>query len=369
MILLSHVLLSSLHAPPHAPLHVSRVRPARMAVYETITIANAGPAARESYSVKIQRTSALYDGKESCPAIVCIPPIGVGITRTFYEPLHREWAALGAPCELHTPDLLGNGDSHPKPRRFYTPQVWADQLLEYINSTVKRPVVLLSQGGLLPVALEIWRTGGTDAVAGVCFASPPPLRFFAPDAETEVGVRKRFTSKAKRPSRRGQRAFWLLAQTPIGNLFFRRLRGANGKRIQSFSERNLFADPAGVDAEWLDNCREGSRDARSRFATFAYLAGTVPGGSWRDDRASLLESLTVPCQVLRGDSVEGAASRLDAFVERVPRPSCCALVADGRAVLPYENAQETATRLAAFLAANFDPAIDELVGARPKVDS
>ena len=32
---------------------------------------------------------------------------------------------------MHSPDLLGTGTATPKPRRFYTPSVWAEQLDAY----------------------------------------------------------------------------------------------------------------------------------------------------------------------------------------------------------------------------------------------
>lgn len=288
----------------------------------------------------------------SLPPLVCIPPVGVGITRSFYDPLHREWAAIGAPSELHTPDLLGCGDASPKPRRFYKPGTWAEQLLEYVASEIGRPVVVVSQGGLLPVALEMWAAGGTATIAGVAFVSPPPLTFFAPEAAVEPGVRARFRERGgKWHGRAKQRALWTLSQSSIGGLFFRYLRAGHGQpRIRSFSERNLFADGSKVDDEWMRMCAAGSADSRSRHATLAYLCGTVPGGAWRDDRTALLESLTVPALVLRGDAVEGAAGRLAAFMEKVPNPSpASGLVVGGRAVLPYENAAATAERLANFL--------------------
>ena len=225
-------------------------------------------------------------------------------------------------------------------------------------------VVLVVQGGLLPVALEMWRNC-PEAIAGVIFSSPPPLRFFTSGAPEEVGVRRRFRdSQRTMPSRRQQRALWLLSQSTLGGLFFRYLRGANGKRIRAFSERNLFHRPENVDDEWMEMCHAGSRDTRSRHATFAYLVGTVPGGSWRDDRSGLLASLDVPCQVLRGDTVEGAAERLRAFLASVPRASCSALVPDGRAVLPYENAADVCDLIATFMAKEFDGEIEALVRAR-----
>ena len=336
------LLLPALRPVSHRPRAPSPLA----SLYSTTTI----PYDGQTYTVKVQSASA---GNEDCPPVLCIPPVGVGISREFYEPLHREWAALGAPCELHTPDLLGCGDAQPKPRRFYTPEYWANQLMSYVNGTVKRPVIVLSQGGLLPVALEMWRAGGTDSIAGVSFVSPPPRRFFAPTAEAEAGVRGRFSEGAGKPppGRSRQRAFWLVSQSSLGGFFFRYLRGGVGQpRIRAFSQRNLFADADRVDDEWMDMCYAGSQDTRSRHATLAYLCGTLPGGSWRDDRSDLLRSLSVPVQVLRGSAAINASQRLDAFVECVPCPSCCGLVEDGRSVMPYENAPEVAKRLALFIA-------------------
>ena len=46
--------------------------------------------------------------------------------------------------------------------------------------------------------------------------------------------------------------------------------------------------------------------------------------------------------------------RLAAFTARVPEERGSALVPGGRAVLPYENAEATARRLAEFFADAFD---------------
>ena len=270
-----------------------RCAPPRAAVYVTNTVRYE----RFSYEVKVQEASTMT-GSARTPPLVGIPPVGVGISRLFFEPLHREWASLGAPAELHTPDLLGCSTAAPKPRTFYSPQVWSAQLLAYINETLQRPAVLLVQGGLLPVALEMWREC-PEAIAGIVFCSPPPLRFFSAEALEEVGVRQRFRGTPRAaPGRGQQRALWLLSQSSLGGVFFRYLRGAKGKRIRAFSERNLFHRPENVDEEWMSMCRAGARDTRSRHATFAYLVGTVPGGAWRDDRCELLASIDVPCQVL-----------------------------------------------------------------------
>lgn len=300
----------------------------------------------EEYIVQVQ------PGDRERPPLLCIPPVGVGISREFFSPLQREWAALGAPAEMHAPDLLGCGYSSPKPRRFYTPALWADQMLSYMSTALDRPAVLVVQGGLLPVALEMWRRVGSGGIAGMSLISPPPLAFFSPTADAERGVRGRFRTKAS--GRGKQRAAWALSQSTAGGLFYRYLRAGDGlPRVRAFSERNLFASADAVDDEWMAMCAAGAADTRSRHATFSYLCGTIPGGVWREDRSDLLASLDVPCQVLRGDVPKYAGERFVAFTDQVPKPSECSLVAGGRSVLPYENARETAYKLKKYLDANF----------------
>ena len=279
------------------------------------------------------------------PPLLLVPPIGVGITRTFFNRFMREWVEVGAPCEVHAPDLLGCGANWPRwPRKFYAPDDWAEQLDEYVRQNIARPVVVCTQGGLAPVALEMWRLrrgeeGGLDTtIAGVSFISPPLWQVGPP---------------APAKSRRLQRAFWLLAQSSVGGFFYRYLRGKDGERIRNFSERNLFSEAAAVDDEWVENCVAGAAQTRSRHAVYSYLCGTLPGGAWRDDRSHLLRDLAVPAQVLRGDSVPDAAERLEVQKALVPMASCCAVVPNSRAVLPWEAAPDTAKLVAEFLAANF----------------
>ena len=126
---------------------------------------------RETYGARVTR------GAADLPPLLLIPPVGVGIDRQFYARFQDVWAG----GDTHAPDLLGTGDAKPKPRRFYKPEVWAGQLDAYVREVIGEPCVLVSQGGLLPVALEMWRLGGTDTVRGVACLSPPPLSFVASD--------------------------------------------------------------------------------------------------------------------------------------------------------------------------------------------
>ena len=309
---------------------------------------------KETYGVTVQAAAGAPAGPQPPPPLLLVPPVGVGIDRKFYDRLQVQWAALGAPAAMHSIDLLGTGSATPKPARFYSPEVWADQVDAYIREELKEPCVLVVQGGLLPSALEVWRRSGSNAIAGISVLSPPSLSFFTtqdvdadaggvasrmsaavtPPAEPIPGdaalnppptaaptrVRKRDAlrralrfrrrdaaaaapsapSAPSAPTRRIQRLVWAVACTPVGNLFFRRLRGGAppGVRIREFTEQSLFANKADVDDEWLDNCLAGAADSRGRYATFSYLAGSIPaGGAWRDERGALFDAMDVPLQV------------------------------------------------------------------------
>ena len=211
-------------------------------------------------------------------------------------------------------------------RQFYGPEVWARQLDAYVRDEVGRPCTLVVQGGLLPCALEMWRLGGRDTIAGVSLLSPPPLRFVCDDADEPWTAKKAGAPPpgppTPRASRRIQRLAWAISSSPAGNLFFRRLRGRRGARIRDFTDKNLFAGEC--DDAWVDQCVAAARDSRGRFATLAYLCGTIPGGgAWRDDRGAVLDALDAPTQIVRGD-FPGAfdpANRTAAALARLPRPA------------------------------------------------
>ena len=153
-----------------------------------------------------------------------------------------------------------------------------------------------------------------------------------------------------KPSKRQQRLLWLAAQSTVGGAFYRYLRAGKGQLGDTlFSERNLFASASNVDDEWMDMCYNGARDTRGRFATLAYLCGTVPGAgriaqicckAWR-----CLHRFYV---VMRSSMPRSALRALSSACPTRP----CHLIEGGRAVLPYENA--LARYLAEFLQANYD---------------
>ena len=153
-----------------------------------------------------------------------------------------------------------------------------------------------------------------------------------------------------RAPRRIQRIAWAVSCSPVGNLFFRRLRGKQGERIRSFTDKNLFAGES--DDAWVKQCYESARDSRGRFATLSYLCGTIPaGGAWRDERGGLLADLTVPTSIIRGafPGARDPENRTREALERLPFPAGGYIVRDARACLPWEQPEQTASALLSFL--------------------
>ena len=74
-----------------------------------------------------------------------------------------------------------------------------------------------------------------------------------------------------RAPRRIQRVAWAVSSSPVGNLFFRRLRGKQGERIRSFTDKNLFAGES--DDVWVKHAaasfdsRHASMDCRETTPT------------------------------------------------------------------------------------------------------
>ncbi len=111
------------------------------------------------------------------PALLLIHPIGVGLSRHFWQPFIRQWTASNATQKIYNLDLLGCGDSA-MPQRAYYPRDWAEQIAHSITNVAQEPVVIFVQGALLPVAIEITGLSATEKsvaekVKGLILSGPP----------------------------------------------------------------------------------------------------------------------------------------------------------------------------------------------------
>ena len=130
-------------------------------------------------------TSSVVPASAASPAlppVVLLPPIGVGIDRTFCGRLLEAWAVASPSATLHAIDVIGMGDSSPKPRMKRrllggweepprTPREWAEQVVAYITEEVGEPCVVVGQSNLCTVALEAAALD-PEAVKGIERLSP-----------------------------------------------------------------------------------------------------------------------------------------------------------------------------------------------------
>jgi pimeloyl-ACP methyl ester carboxylesterase len=260
-------------------------------------------------------------------ALLLIHPIGVGLSGVFWQRFIAAWQSKEQSYSIYNPDLLGCGKSE-MPHLAYFPEDWAAQLKYFLETVVKQPVVLVVQGALFPVALELVNDPPQpNYIKGLVLSGPPAWQIM-----TEAG----------KPLQ--QKILWnLLFDSPVGNLFYRYAR--RRQFLQSFSTRQLFAEAEAVDPNWLDFLEAGASNLDSRYAVFSFLASF-----WRRDYTKQIQSITQPTLVVFGDkassiSREGFAEtpeqRLNLYLNNLP--SGQGKIIPGRNVLPYESTAEFVT--------------------------
>ena len=256
-------------------------------------------------------------GEVSGPPLLLIHPIGVGLSRWFWARFIAAWHESGQRNAIYNPDLLGCGDSD-LPRVAYHPDDWGRQLQYFVTEVIQEPVVIVSQGALFPVALSCAKLF-PELVSAIALSGPPAWRLMTTPTQ---------------PSQ--QKLAWNLFDTPLGIAFYQYARSR--KFLASFSERQLFGDPADIDANWLDRLQENSKNSATRHAVFSFLSGF-----WRQDYQEAIESLHCPTLAIFGEQassvtkgyVESAEQRLSAYLDHLPHGQGCQI--SGRNVLPYES--------------------------------
>ncbi|MBD2184201.1 alpha/beta hydrolase [Planktothrix sp. FACHB-1355] len=265
-------------------------------------------------------------------SLLLIHPIGVGLSGNFWQRFCRQWYAAGHRNPIYNPDLLGCGESD-MPRVAYHPIDWAKQLQYFLHNVVKKPVILVVQGALFPVAVELVQLEKkSNLIRGAIFSGPPAWRLISnntPDWKHKVN--------------------WNIFDSPVGRGFFEYARSR--KFIRNFSIRQLFAEVEKVDDEWLDMLTNSAKDAASRHAVFAFLAGF-----WRQDYKDAIAQISQPTLVVMGEeassiSKEGKKEtpdeRLADYLACLPKGR--GLKMRGRNVLPYEETTEFVNAIAPFI--------------------
>jgi len=250
--------------------------------------------------------------------LLLIHPIGVGLSRRFWQRFYHEWYKQGRRNPIYNPDLLGCGESD-MPHVAYTPGDWAEQLQHFLQTVVRQPVMIVVQGALLAVAIELIQKE-PNLIARLVLASPPAWAI---------------TTKTTPESQ--QKLIWNLLDSPFGNAFYRYAR--RDKFLHDFSTRQLFDKNDAVDAEWLSTLRKGAENTASRHAVFSFLAGF-----WRKDYRSAIASIKQPTLVVLGETASSISQvgkqetpdeRLADYLAYLPQGR--GIKISGRNVLPYES--------------------------------
>ncbi|MEH2172174.1 alpha/beta fold hydrolase [Nostoc sp.] len=262
--------------------------------------------------------------------LLLIHPIGVGLSRRFWQRFCREWYSTGQRNSIYNPDLLGCGESD-MPRVAYTPSDWAEQLQFFLQTVVQKPVILVVQGALLPVAIQLVQKE-SNLIAGLVLSGPPTWALM--------------TTK---PPEWQEKFLWNVLDSPFGSAFYRYAR--TPKFLRSFSIRQLFASETAVDAEWLNTLLAGAENPASRHAVFSFLAGF-----WRDDYTSFMASIQQPTLAVMGEIASSISqdNKKETPDERLAHYLAClpesrGVKINGRNVLPYESTAEFVAAIAPFI--------------------
>jgi pimeloyl-ACP methyl ester carboxylesterase len=264
--------------------------------------------------------------------LLLIHPIGVGLSRRFWQRFCSEWYKKGEPNSIYNPDLLGCGESD-MPHVAYTPNDWAEQLQSFLQTVVQKPVIVVVQGALLPVAIQLVQKE-SNLIAGLVFSGPPAWALMT-----------------KKSPEWQQKFLWNLLDSPFGSAFYRYAR--TPKFLRSFSTRQLFASENAVDAEWLNTLLAGAENSASRHAVFSFLAGF-----WRQDYTSLIASIQQPTLAVVGETASSISQdnrketpdeRLAHYLDCLPQSQ--GIKINGRNVLPYESTTDFVGAIASFITA------------------
>ncbi|NJR69597.1 MAG: alpha/beta fold hydrolase [Synechococcales cyanobacterium CRU_2_2] len=264
-------------------------------------------------------------------ALLLIHPIGVGLSRRFWDRFNLAWAqqvwARQDGGAIYNLDLLGCGESD-LPQRPYKPEDWGGQLEDFLNQVVQRPVVLVAQGALVPAAIALCRleqekiNAGTSHIKGLVLSGPPAWRLML---DVPATWRKNLV--------------WGLLSSPLGALFYRYAR--RRQFLESFSRKQLFASNSPIDAEWIEPLVAGAKAPATRHAVFAFLSRF-----WQQGYGEAVAKIAVPTLVLFGDEAssvtrsgnrESPQDRVDAYVQAFP--NAIGQIIPGRNVLPYESTE------------------------------
>lgn len=267
-------------------------------------------------------------------ALLLIHPIGVGLSCQFWHPFIKTWLKSATKYPIYNPDLLGCGDCD-LPKVAYFPLDWAEQLNYFLTNIIQTPVVIVCQGGLFPIAIDLINIcSQPELIKGLILASPPTIRFISED----------------KPYWQQKLTWNLFLNAPIiGTNFYKYAR--RRQFLENFSTRQLFANSQSVDETWLTTLEKGAENLNTRYAVYSFLAGF-----WRQDYRAKMSKIKQPTFIVMGDQTssvgknkqaETPQARLNFYLDQFQDSE--GVIISGRNVLPYESPLEFASVSINFL--------------------
>lgn len=279
------------------------------------------------------RKKAAAAGYERSPPLLLIHPVGIGIASWFWDKFLDEWVG----GEIFVPELIGCGASDkwdPSESGLSMPLDWVRSLETLWQAEIRRPCVVISQGGNAPIAVRL-ASRASEAVAGLVFVSPPEWREIAaglPSEEVESNYRQ-LSFVLGSPSQFGTACYRAISSRPV---------------VRFFSDAFLFADKA--DDTFIEACCATTTPER-RWPVIAFNAGMV---RQKGLEAELLE-LPQPTLVLIGEDGGKPKENNGQDYRRYMRRAVVQKL-KGLNVLPWESAGETSEAVRRFVEVEiFDP--------------
>lgn len=256
--------------------------------------------------------------EEGQTPILFIHPVGVGLSGQFWDRCVTYWQSQGEGYSFYVPDLLGCGQSA-LPHLAYYPEDWAAQLHFFITSEIRQVVILVVQGALFPVAMELVHLD-PQVVRAMILSGPPAAALVSENTDLTW-----------------QKVRWNLFDSPLGWGFY--LYARQESFLRQFSINQLFAQLEDVDDEWLKMLAAGCADLESRHAVYSFLSGF-----WRRDYRQKMRQTEQSVLVVMGNQAssisrdgraESPEERLQFYTKTFPNAE--GVVIPGRNVLPYES--------------------------------
>lgn len=269
------------------------------------------------------RHKAAAPGREADPPLLLVHPVGIGLSGWFWDRFMDAWQG----GEVFAPDLIGCGESdawRPEERGLFLPLDWARGCAALWRARIKRPCVVIVQGGLAPVgvllaARESDDWSGSGAVSHLVLTAPPTWADMT-TAVPEPELRRNY-NRLRSP----------LGAAAVGLIESR-------AAIRFFSDLFLFEGQC--DGTWLDFAASEC-SVSVREPVYAFNAGLLQHRSYKDELTGMLQ----PTLVLAGRA-DTRRDRRRGYADRMR--SCELRTLPGCNVMPWEAPRETCDAVADF---------------------